>query len=115
MDVSRVRPGQARQAHDGVAMHAGEPFGLPDPIALDHVLQDREGFVLRQARVEQRCALAFGEACLAGVAVEQPDLLMFAVAVTNREVAGAALAVEGTSRILAAEPREVVHGCESFW
>src|SRR6185437_10616116 len=61
-------------------------------------------------RVEQRCALALGEAVFAGVAVEQPDVVLFAVAVANGEVSGIALAEQGAIGFLAAEAREVVHG-----
>jgi hypothetical protein len=60
--------------------------------------------------MEQRCALALGEAVLAGVAVEQPDVVSFAVAVANGEVSGIASAEQGAIGFLAAEAREVVHG-----
>jgi hypothetical protein len=96
-------------------MHAGEPFGLPDPIAFDEVLQDRDRFLLGQAAMKQGSALAFREACLARLAVKEPDLLMFAVAVTDREVTGVTLPGERARRVLAAEAREVVHGYESSW
>jgi hypothetical protein len=48
-------------------------------------------------------------------AVEEPDLPVCAVAVADREVAGVAPAGERAIQVLAAEAREVVHGCESFW
>ncbi len=91
-------------------MDTDEAFGLTDPVAFDQVLKDREGFFRGEAGVEQRRALAFREAGLTGLAVEQADLLMFAVAIADGEVARIALTVERTSRILAAEAREVVHG-----
>jgi hypothetical protein len=75
-------------------MDPGESFGLADPAAFGQVLEDGDRRLLRQTTVEQRRPLAFGEASLAGLAVKQPDLLVFAVAIADREVAGVALAVE---------------------
>jgi hypothetical protein len=60
----------------------------------------------------QRRALALREAGAAGVAVELSELLVFADAAADREVAGVASAVEPAVRILAAEASEVVHGVE---
>ena len=94
-------------------MHAGESFGLSDPVAFDQVLEDRDGRLLGQAALEQRRPLAFREARLAGVAAEKPDLVALAVAVADREVAGVASAVERACCILTAEAREIVQGCES--
>jgi hypothetical protein len=111
--VPGVLSGFACQPHDGVAMDTHEPFGLTDPVAFDQVLQDGDRLFRGQTRVEQRRALAFREAGLAGVTVEQSNLLMFAIAIADREVSGVALAVERTVGILAAEAREVVQGCES--
>jgi hypothetical protein len=48
-------------------------------------------------------ALAFGEAVLAGAAVEQAMLLVSAIACADGQAALAASAVEGTGRALAAE------------
>jgi hypothetical protein len=94
-------------------MHAGESFGLPDAVAFDQVLEDGDGLLWGQAGVEQRGPLAFREACLACRAVQEPDLLVFAVASADREVAGVALSVERALGVLAAESCEVVHGCRS--
>src|SRR4051812_9792435 len=56
--------------------------------------------------------MSLGEMILAGVAVEQSDVVEFAVAGADREIPGVALAVAGAVGILAAEAREVVHaGC----
>jgi hypothetical protein len=63
--------------------------------------------------MEQRCALALGEAVLAGVAVEQPDVVGLAVARADREVSCVALAEPGAIGHLAAEASEVVHGWET--
>jgi hypothetical protein len=55
------------------------------------------GTRLRHLGVEQGRALALGEAILAAVAVEQPDMVLLAVAGADGEVAGAPMAVEGHS------------------
>jgi hypothetical protein len=91
-------------------MNPDQAFGLTDPVAFDQVLQDGGGLLRWQARVEQWRALAFGEAGLARLAVEQPGRLKFPVAVADGEVPGVALPVERAGGILAAEAREVVHG-----
>jgi hypothetical protein len=96
-------------------MDADEAFGLADAVALDQVLEDRDGLLRGQARVEQRGALAFGEAGVARLAVEQADMPLLSVAITDREVAGIASAVERAIRVQAAEAREVVvHRSASF-
>jgi hypothetical protein len=50
------------------------------------------------------------KAGLAGLAVEQPDLAVLAVAVAHRQVNGTAAAVEWAFGVLEAEEREVVPG-----
>jgi hypothetical protein len=108
MGVPGVRPGLARQPRHGIAVDADEAFGLADPVALDQVLEDRDDLLLGQAGVEQRGALALGEAGVARSAVEQADMPLLAVAVTDREVAGVALAVERAIRVQTTEAREIV-------
>jgi hypothetical protein len=110
VDVPGVLAGLAGQTHDGVAMDTDEPLGLTDPIPFDQVLEDGDDLLRGQAGVGKRGALAFGEARLAGVAVEQSDVLVFAVAIADREVAGVTPTMEPAVGILAAETREVVHG-----
>jgi hypothetical protein len=100
------------QSDDGVAVDADQTFGLSDAAALGEVLEHGVGLVLGQMGVEQGRALALGEAVLAGVAVEQPDVISLAVAGADREVSGVAFAEEGAIRFLAAEAREVVHMVE---
>jgi hypothetical protein len=73
------------------------------------VLEHGEGLSLGEMAVEQGRALALGEAVLAGLAVEQSDVILLAVAGADREVAGVTRAVEGALRVLTAEAREVVH------
>jgi hypothetical protein len=113
--VLGVLPGLARQPHDGIAVDADEAFGLSDAVALDQMPEDRDRLLAGQAGVEQRGALPLREPCLARLAVKESNLLVFPVTIADREVTGIALAVERASRILAAEAREVVHGCGSSW
>jgi hypothetical protein len=40
-----VLAGLAGQPHHGVAMDADEPLGLADAVALDQVLEDRDGLL----------------------------------------------------------------------
>ena len=90
-------------------MDTDEASGGPDAATLVEVVQDGEGLVLGQMGVEQGRALALGEAVLAGLAVEQADVVEFAVAGADGEVAGVTETVGGTVGILAAEASEVVH------
>jgi hypothetical protein len=110
MSVVGVLTGRFRQADDGIAVDVDEAPGLSDAAALGEVLEHGAGLRLGQVGVEQGRALALGGAVLAGVAVEQPDLVVLAVAGADGEVCGVASAVERAIGILAAEAREVVHG-----
>jgi hypothetical protein len=97
-------------ANHRVFADAQQATGLADAAALGEMVQDGDGFVVTQAGVEQRGALAFGEAGLAGFAVEQAALLP-AIACADGEIAVAAFAVVGTVGVLAAEGVEIlVHG-----
>jgi len=58
------------------------------------VVQDGDNRVLGQSGIEQGSAFAFGEACLAGLAVEQAALVA-AIAPADGEVAVPAFAVWG--------------------
>jgi hypothetical protein len=101
---------RAGQAYDGVAVDTNEAAGLSDAVALGQVIEDGDGRgVGKTAPVEGR-ALALGEAGAADIAVELSELLVLAEVAADREVGGAAEAVEGAVGILAAEAREVVHG-----
>jgi hypothetical protein len=94
MSVVGMVPGGAGQSDDGVAMDADEPPGGADAAPLVEVFEHREGLLLGQMAAVQRGALALGEAGAAGVAVEQAELLLLAVAAADREVAGVTFAVE---------------------
>jgi hypothetical protein len=101
--------GPAGQAGDGIGVDADETSGGADAVALGQVVQDGAGLLLGQMAVKEGRALAFGEAVLAGVAVEEANGIELAVAGANREIAGVALTVAGAVGVLAAEAREVVH------
>ena len=101
--------GGAGQSDDGVAMDADEAFGLTDSVALGEVIEHGAGLLVGESAIEQRGALAFGEAGLAGVAVEQTDVILLAVTVADGEVPGPSLPVEGAVGILATEAGEIVH------
>ena len=113
MSVVGVPAGSVGQADDRVAMDADKPFGLSDATAIVQVSQDGVCLLVGKPTVKKGCAFALGEAGLAGVAVEQTDVVVLAVACTDREVAGTASSVERTVERVAAEASEVVHGRES--
>jgi hypothetical protein len=108
--VVGVIAGDAGQPHDGIAMDADETPGLPDAVALGEVMEDGTGLLVGHPAVEERGALPLGEAGLAGLAIQQADVVVLAVAVADREVAGVAPPVQRTFGVLAAEEGEVVHG-----
>jgi hypothetical protein len=99
----------AGQPSDGVGIDADQTSGAADATALVEVLEHGEGLFFREMAVEQSRALAFGEAVLAGLAVEQSNLVLLAVTGADREVPGVTHAVEGALGVLTAEAREVVH------
>jgi transposase len=109
VSVVGVLTDHPRQAADAVAVDADQAFGLSDSTPFAEVLEHGVGLLLGQMGVEQGRALAFGEAVLAGLAVEEPDVVPLAVAGAGGEVSGVATAVEGALGILAAEAFEIVH------
>src|SRR5262249_13234535 len=84
-----------------------EAAGLADADPRGDVLQDGHDLVPGQPGVEQRRALALGEARLAGAAVPQAAPLP-AVAHAHRQVAVPAPAVVGARLVRAAEAAQVV-------
>jgi hypothetical protein len=110
MSVVGVFPGQFRQAGDGIGVDVDQASGLSDAASLGEVSEDGASLLVGQMGMEQGRALAFGEAVLAGVAVEQADVILLAVAGADGEIARVASAVGGAIGLLAAEAREVVHG-----
>jgi hypothetical protein len=97
------------QSDNGVAVDTDQPLDLSDAAAFAEVVEHGASLLRREMTVEQGRALAFGEPAFAGVTVEEPDLVLLAVAGANREGAGVALAVERAIRVLATEAYEVVH------
>ena len=102
VELLGVVAGEQGVAADGVLVDAGEPAGLADADALGEVAEDVEDLAGGQSGVEQGGALALREACLAGAAVAQAELLRPVVA-ADGEVAATALAVVGAIGVLAAE------------
>jgi hypothetical protein len=98
------------QADHGVFVDAAQAASLANADALLEVGQDGEGLVFGESAVEQRRALAFAEAVLAGATGQVASLLVRAVAEGDAEVAQVAAAVVGAVGVLAAEVLEVVHG-----
>lgn len=109
MSVVGVCTGHLRQAGDRVPVDVDQTSGLSDAAALGEVLEHGAGLLLREVGVEERRALALGEAVFAGLAVEQSDVMVLAVAGADGEVSDVALAVGGAIGFLATEAREVVH------
>jgi hypothetical protein len=113
VELLGVLAGAKAVADDGVLADAHQAAGLADAAALGEVVQDGEGFFGTQAGVEQGRALAFGEACLAGLAVEQAAWWR-SIACADGEIAVASFTVVGTVGVLTAESVEVVvHGFDA--
>jgi hypothetical protein len=113
VELLGVGAGQPAEAGDGGPADAGQPPGLAGAAAVGDVGQDGLRLLRREPGVEQRGALALGEASLAGPAVEQAALVG-AVAGADGQVAGPAPAVVRAVRLEATETAEVVHGRTSW-
>jgi hypothetical protein len=107
VEPAGVPAGEQGVAGDGVLADAGQPAGLAHAAAVGQVGEDGGGRRRRQAGVEQRGALALGEAGLAGAAAEQTAVVE-AVAHGHGEVAVPALAVVGAVGVQAAEAAQVI-------
>ncbi len=95
-------------ADHSVLANTDQAASLADATALGNVVQHGDGLVLGEPGIEEGRALAFGEAGLAGLAVEQAALVA-AVVAADSEVAEVALAEVGAVAVLAAEAFQVVH------
>jgi hypothetical protein len=84
-------------------MHAHESLGLARAATLGYMFQDRGHLLRGQMRSEEGGTLSFGKPGLADVAVKEAVLLLFAVAIADREVSGITDTVFGAGGILAAE------------
>jgi hypothetical protein len=98
MSVVGMVAGGYGQPDDGIAMGADQAAGLADAVALGEVMEDGGDLLLGHAAVEQRSALPFGEAGLAGLTVEQSDAMILAVAIADPEVTGVTAPVQGAIR-----------------
>jgi hypothetical protein len=110
MQPTGVAPGRQRVAGHRVLANPGQAAGLPGAAAVGQVGQHGQGLVVAQAAVEQGRALAFGEAGLAGLAVQQASLLL-ALAGADGQVAPVALAVVGAVGVLTTEAAQIVVHC----
>jgi hypothetical protein len=100
--------GQPAVADHGVGGHADKSSGGPHAAAIGDVLEQGDGLVLGQLRSEEGRASAFGEPVAAGAAVQEPDVLVLAVAGADRQVVEATLAEVGATLVLAAEMGKVL-------
>jgi hypothetical protein len=109
VELSSVLTGFEGQSGDGVLADADQACGLSGAAAISEVGEDSKDLVLGESAVEERCGLAFAEAVLAGLAVEESVLLLGAVAHADGEIAVSASAIIGAVGVEAAEAVEVVH------
>ncbi len=113
VELAGVAAGAQGEAVDGVLADADQAGSLSDATAVGEVSEDGEELVGGEAGVEQRRALAVGEASPAAGAVQQAVLLVAAVAHADGELAGVAAAVVQAVGVEAAEAAEVVQVRES--
>ena len=109
MEVLGLLASEQTVANDRVFIDADQAGGLTDAAAFGQVMQDGKDLMFGQASIEQRGAFAFGEAVLAGAAVEQTSLLWSIVSAYS-QVAVAAFAEVRAVRVEATENAKVVHG-----
>jgi hypothetical protein len=102
------------QAGDGVAVNAEQAADLPGAVALTKVIEHGTGLLLGQMGSKECRTFTFGEAILAGPAVEQADLVLLAEAAAEGKVTGAPQTVEFAVGGHAAKTRQVVHGSEGL-
>ncbi len=95
--------GQRAVADHRILAHAHEATGLAHAYAFGDVIEDRQGLLIREARLEQGSALSLGETLLAGSAVEQSDTVPLAKAHADGQVPGPALAEVGADLVLTAD------------
>jgi hypothetical protein len=110
VDLLGVGAGEEGEADHRVFVDAAEAAGLADANALLEVGEDGDGLVLGEAGVEQRGAVAFAEAVLAGATGQTATLLVLAVAEGDAEVAVIAAAKVRAVGVVAAEVLQIVHG-----
>jgi hypothetical protein len=104
-----MRTGQGDVACDGVLVHADQATGGPGPAALADVIEDIEGLLVGQSGLLQDGAFAFGEAGLAGPAIDHADASCLAAVATEGEIPVAPLTGVWALGILAAEVTDGMH------
>jgi hypothetical protein len=108
VELLGVGAGPEAITDDGVLADAGQACGLADAAPLGDVVQDGDRLVFREAAVEEGGALTFGEAGLAGAAIEEAAGLPAVVAADGQVALAAATEVRAVG-VVAAENAEVVH------
>jgi hypothetical protein len=103
VQVAGVLAGQSAQATDRVAIHFTESPGLAHATPLGDMLQDGFDLLVGEPSPEEDCALAFGEARLAGATPQHAPGLVGAVAAGHGEISRPSFAVVGASGIEATE------------
>src|SRR4029079_12980099 len=101
--------GQGDVARDRVLIHLHQATGGASPTALSDVVQDGMDLRVGQPGLLQDGALAFGEASLAGAAVDHPDASGLAAVAAEGEIAEAPAAGLGALGILAGELLDGMH------
>jgi hypothetical protein len=96
-------------ANNRVFIDADQAGGLTDAASFGQVMEDGKDLRFGQAGIEPRGAFAFGEALLAGAAVEEASLPRSIVS-ADGQVAVSAFAEVGAVGVEATENAEVVHG-----
>jgi hypothetical protein len=84
-------------------VHTHESLGLAHAATLGDMFQDRDYLLGGQLRSEEGSPFAFGKSSFADVAVKEVVLVLFTVAVADREVFPTTDTVVGAVGILAAE------------
>lgn len=101
--------GQAAVADDRVGGDPDLPGGGADAAAVGEVLEQGDRLVLGQLRAEPGSPRPLGGPGLAGPAVvQESDVLVLAVAATERQIAQPAFAVVGALLVLATEAGQVL-------
>src|SRR5512135_3329029 len=103
-----VSAGQAAVPDHRIGGHPDLASRGADAVAVGEVPEEGDRLILGQLGAEQGRPSPRGEPVAAGAAVEQPVLLVFAVAGADGQVAEAPLAVVGASLVLAAEAGQVL-------
>ena len=107
--VAGMLSGHLGQPDDRIGVDVDQASGLSDAAALGEVLEHGAGLRLGEMGLEQRRALAFGKALLAGATGQAASVLGGGVAKGDAEVAVVALAKVGAVGVEAAEAAEIVH------